>query len=89
MPHRLHMITRERFSDPLTIWRDPDFVFDFADAASVLQKWRDPRKGQSSREALVLGMSLENAVAVKNIHRRLLVTPMEPMEEEDLSRYVS
>ncbi|MHA1556471.1 MAG: hypothetical protein ACTSPM_05990 [Candidatus Heimdallarchaeota archaeon] len=31
-------------------------------------------------------MSLENAVAVKNIHRRLLVTPMEPMEEEDLIR---
>ncbi len=86
MPHRLHMITRERFSDPLTIWRDPEFVFDFADAASVLQKWRDPRKGQSSREALVLGMSLENAVAVKNIRRRLLVTPMEPMEEEDLIR---
>ncbi|MHA1220576.1 MAG: hypothetical protein ACTSQB_02470, partial [Candidatus Heimdallarchaeota archaeon] len=86
MPHRIHMISRERFSDPLTMWRDPDFVFDFADAASVLQKWRDPRKGQSSREALVLGMALENAVAVKNIQRRLLVTPLEPLEEEDLIR---
>ncbi|MFW9922528.1 MAG: hypothetical protein ACFFDW_04470 [Candidatus Thorarchaeota archaeon] len=86
MPHRIHMISRERFQDPLTMWRDPDFVFDFADAASVLQKWRDPRKGQSSREALVLGMSLENAVAVKNIQRRLLVTPLTPLEEEDLIR---
>jgi len=86
MPHRIHMISRERFSDPFTQWRDPDFVFDFADAASVLQKWRDPRKGQSSREALVLGMSLENAVAVKNIRRRLIVTPLEPLEEEDLIR---
>ncbi|MBN1329701.1 MAG: hypothetical protein JXA54_09535 [Candidatus Heimdallarchaeota archaeon] len=86
MPHRLHMITRERFSDPFTMWRDPDFVFDFADAASVLQKWRDPRKGQSSREALVLGMALENAVAVKNIQRRLLITPLTPLEEEDLIR---
>ncbi|MCE7746167.1 MAG: hypothetical protein GPJ52_13640 [Candidatus Heimdallarchaeota archaeon] len=86
MPHRIHTISRERFTDPLAIWRDPDFVFDFADAASVLQKWRDPRKGQSSREALVLGMSLENAVAVKNIRRRLLVTPLTPLEEEDLVR---
>ncbi|MHA2358538.1 MAG: vWA domain-containing protein [Candidatus Heimdallarchaeaceae archaeon] len=86
MPHRIHMVSRERFTDPLMIWRDPDFVFDFADAASILQKWRDPRKGQSSREALVLGMSLENAVAVKNIRRRLLVTPLEPLEEEDLIR---
>jgi hypothetical protein len=68
------------------IWRDPDFVFDFTDAASVLQKWRDPRKGQSSREALVLGMSLENAVAVNDIRRRLLVTPLTPLEEEDLIR---
>ncbi len=32
MPHRIHMISRERFSDPFTQWRDPDFVFDFADA---------------------------------------------------------
>jgi hypothetical protein len=80
------MISRERFPDPLMIWRDPDFVFDFADAASVLQKWRDPRKGQSSREALVLGMSLENAVAVKNIRQRLLVTPLSPLEEQDLIR---
>jgi len=80
------MVSRERFTDPLMIWRDPDFVFDFADAASILQKWRDPRKGQSSREALVLGMSLENAVAVKNIQRRLLVTPLTPLEEEDLIR---
>ena len=86
MPHRIHMISSERFSDPLSIWRDPDFVFDFADAASVLQKWRDPRKGQSSREALVLGMSLQNAVAVNNIRRRLLVTPLTPLEEEDLIR---
>ena len=86
MPHRIHTISRERFTDPLAIWRDPDFVFDFADAASVLQKWRDPRKGQSSREALVLGMALENAVAVKNIRRRLLVTPLTPLEEEDLVR---
>ncbi|NHJ05007.1 MAG: hypothetical protein EAX90_09295 [Candidatus Heimdallarchaeota archaeon] len=86
MPHRIHMVSSERFTDPLSIWRDPDFVFDFADAASVLQKWRDPRKGQSSREALVLGMSLENAVAVKNIQRRLLVTPLTPLEEEDLIR---
>ena len=86
MPHRLHMISSERFSDPLSIWRDPDFVFDFADAASVLQKWRDPRKGQSSREALVLGMSLQNAVAVNNIRKRLLVTPLTPLEEEDLIR---
>ncbi|MCF2143145.1 MAG: VWA domain-containing protein [Candidatus Heimdallarchaeota archaeon] len=86
MPHRIHVISRERFTDPLMVWRDPDFVFDFADAASVLQKWRDPRKGQSSREALVLGMALENAVAVKNIQHRLLVTPMEPLEEEDLIR---
>ncbi len=86
MPHRIHMISRERFSDPLMIWRDPDFIFDFADAASVLQKWRDPRKGQSSREALVLGMSLENAIAVNNIRRKLIVTPLEPLEEEDLIR---
>ncbi|NHJ85310.1 MAG: VWA domain-containing protein [Asgard group archaeon] len=86
MPHRIHTITRERFADPLTLWRDPDFVFDFADAASVLQKWRDPRKGQSSREALVLGMSLQNAIAVKNIRRKLLVTPLTPLQEEDLIR---
>ncbi|MBD3189370.1 MAG: hypothetical protein GF308_01940 [Candidatus Heimdallarchaeota archaeon] len=84
MPHRIHIISRERFPDPLMLWRDPDFVFDFADAATVLQKWRDPRRGQSSREALVLGMALENAVAVKNIRNRLLITPMTPLEEEDL-----
>jgi hypothetical protein len=78
------MISRERFTDPLTIWRDPDFIFDFADAANVLQKWRDPRKDQSSREALVLGMSLENALAINNIRRKLLVTPLTAMEEEDL-----
>ncbi|MEA2071818.1 MAG: hypothetical protein U9O98_11090 [Asgard group archaeon] len=86
MPHRIHYMSQERITDPLTIWRDPDFIFDFADAATVLQKWRDPKKGQSSREALVLGMSLENAVAVKNIRRKLLVTPLTTMEEQDLLR---
>lgn len=84
MPHRIHRLTRAHYPDPLVDYSSTDFVIEFKEAAQVLQQWRNPHLGRSSREGTVLAIAAKAKAAYDMIQTRLLTINLDAKEEKNL-----
>ncbi len=87
MPHRIHRLTTAHYPDPLIDYGSTEFILEFQDAAQLLQQWRNPHLGRSSREGSILAMAASSSAAVESIQSKLLTTILDAsMEEEYLDK---
>ncbi|MDH5404434.1 MAG: hypothetical protein OEZ01_15925 [Candidatus Heimdallarchaeota archaeon] len=84
MPHRIHKISTANYPDPLVDYSNTEFIMEFQDAATVLQQWRNPHLGRSSREGTVLSIAANSRAAYESIQIRLLSNDLGEAEEIDL-----
>jgi hypothetical protein len=84
MPHRIKEITAAHFPDPLIDYGSTEFILEFSDAAEMLQKWRNPHLGRSSREGTILSLAANARAAVQSIHSKLLTTLLDSEKEDEL-----
>jgi hypothetical protein len=84
MPHRIKWLSRAHYQDPLIDYGSTEFILDFEDAASLLQQWRNPHLGRSSREGTVLSIAANAKMSLENIRTKLLTTSIVKEEEEHL-----
>lgn len=83
MPHRIHRLTSAHYPDPLVDYGSTEFILEFQDAAQLLQKWRNPHLGRSSREGIILGLAATARAAVDSIQSKLLTTLLNTEQELD------
>ncbi|MHA2250138.1 MAG: hypothetical protein ACXAD7_07240 [Candidatus Kariarchaeaceae archaeon] len=83
MPHRIHRLTSAHYPDPLIDYGSTEFILEFQDAAQLLQKWRNPHLGRSSREGTILALAASARAAVVSIQSKLLTTEIEEKLEEE------
>ena len=67
---KIHWITSAHYPDPLVDYSNTDFILDFNDAVSVLQQWRNPNLGRSSREGTVISLASNAKSAYKLIQEQ-------------------
>ena len=84
MPHRIVKLTASHYPDPLVDYGSTEFIMEFSDAAHILQKWRNPHLGRSSREGTVLGLAAGARAAVESIQTSLLTTMLDEKTEDEL-----
>ena len=84
MPHRIHEITSAHFPDPLIDYGSTEFIMEFSEAAEILQKWRNPQLGRSSREGTVLSIAANARASIESIQTKLLTTSLESDREQEL-----
>lgn len=84
MSDKIHWLTRAHYPDPLVDYSATDFVLEFQDAAQVLQQWRNPHLGRSSREGTIMSMAAKARSAYDLIQQKLLTTSLNKDEEKDL-----
>ena len=84
MPHRIHWLTRAHYPDPLIDYSSSEFIIEFQEAAQVLQQWRNPFLGRSSREGTVLALAAKARAAYELIQTRILTTDLTIEEEKEL-----
>jgi len=81
---KIHWITRAHYPDPLVDYSNTDFILDFNDAVSVLQQWRNPNLGRSSREGTVISLASNAKSAYRLIQEQLLTTILPEEKEKQL-----
>ncbi|MEK9715579.1 MAG: hypothetical protein VW394_02335, partial [Candidatus Heimdallarchaeota archaeon] len=84
MSDKIHWITRAHYPDPLVDYSNTDFILDFNDAVSVLQQWRNPNLGRSSREGTVISLASNAKSAYRLIQEQLLTTILPEEKEKQL-----
>ncbi|MHA2170059.1 MAG: hypothetical protein ACXAB7_09225 [Candidatus Kariarchaeaceae archaeon] len=83
MPHRIHKFTSAHYPDPLINYGSTEYVLEFQDAAQLLQKWKNPHLGRSSREGTILALAASARAAVESIQGKLMTTLLEASQEEE------
>ena len=87
MPHRIHKITSAHLPDPLINYGSTEFILEFADAAQLLQKWRNPQVGRSSREGTILSLAANARAAIGALNSKMMTTSITAeLEEEYLEK---
>ncbi len=84
MPHRIKWLTEAHYQDPLVDYGSTEFVLQFENAADLLQKWRNPKLGRSSREGTVIRLANEANRTITTIENTLLTTSLDEKTERDL-----
>ena len=84
MPHRIFQLTQAHYPDPLVDYSSTEFVLEFQEAASLLQQWRNPHLGRSSREGSILGLASQARASTEAIQTKILTTSMDSDLEEEL-----
>lgn len=84
MPHRIKWLSRAHYQDPLVDYGSTEFVLQFQDAAALLQQWRNPFLGRSSREGTVLSIASNARKSVENIRSMMLTTHLSEEREQQL-----
>lgn len=83
MPHRIFELTQAHYPDPLVDYSSTEFVLEFQDAAQLLQKWRNPHLGRSSREGTILGLASQARASSDAIKSKLITTLLTAELEEN------
>lgn len=84
MPDRIHWLTHAHYPDPLVDYSSTEFILEFQEAAELLQQWRNPHLGRSSREGTILSLAANARAAVDSIQSRLLTTGLSADKEKEL-----
>lgn len=84
MPHRIKLLSNAQYQDPLVDYGSTEFVLQFQDAASLLQQWRNPHLGRSSREGIVLSIAASTRMAESHTQQLLLTTELSATREQEL-----
>jgi len=84
MSDKIHWLTRAHYPDPLVDYSSTDFIIEFQEAAAVLQQWRNPHLGRSSREGTIMSMASTARAAYDMIQQKLLTTSLDADEEKEL-----
>jgi hypothetical protein len=84
MSDRIHWLTRAHYPDPLIDYSSTEFILEFQEAAQLLQQWRNPHLGRSSREGTVLSIASNAQAAYDSIQSKLLTTILDSEQEKDL-----
>jgi len=84
MPHRIRWLTRAHYQDPLVDYGSTEFILQFQDAATLLQQWRNPQLGRSSREGTILALASNARLASANIREMIQTTLLSGEREEEL-----
>lgn len=84
MPHRIHWLTRAHYPDPLVDYSSTEFIIEFQEAAQVLQQWRNPHLGRSSREGTIMSMAAKAKAAYDLIQQKLLSNKLDAETEKEL-----
>ncbi len=82
MSDKIHWLTRAHYPDPLVDYSSTEFIIEFQEAAQVLQQWRNPHLGRSSREGTVMSMAATARAAYAMIQDKLLTTELDADEEK-------
>ncbi len=84
MPHRIFRLTHAHYPDPLVDYSSTEYILEFQDAAQILQKWRNPHLGRSSREGTVLSFAEKARASITAIQQKILTTELTADQEEEL-----
>ncbi len=84
MPHRIKEISAGSLPNPLFAFDQWQLDLSFADAAKLLQAWRNPVKARGIREGIVVALMTEAQLAIETISQKLMYNALSQEQEEEL-----